>query len=225
MELHKYFNKLRDMSLFKNFSEEDFSLLFKEINYKITKYSKGSMVFFAKEPCDNLNIILDGRLQIQNTDASGKLLVVAEFKEGESIGETLIFGEPNTYPMNVISTTKVTMLYIPKKEVLYLCQHNHEFLEEFLKLLSGKTITLSRKLDQISLKTIRQSIVEFILKEYNKNNNMTIQLNMTKKKWAETMGVQRPSLSRELLILKEEGLIDYDSKYIYIKDLEGLRGD
>ena len=46
---------------------------------------------------------------------------------------------------------------------------------------------------------------------------------MTKKKWAESLGVQRPSLQRELLRLKEEGLIDYDFKYIFIKDLEGLK--
>lgn len=36
------------------------------------------------------------------------------------------------------------------------------------------------------------------------------------------MGVQRPSLSRELFRMKEEGLIDYNYKYIYIKDLDAI---
>ena len=194
-------------------------------NYRIRKYTKDSIIFLAKEPCNDLNIILDGHLQIQHIGITGKLLIVTEFKAGQTIGETLIFGKPNLYPMSIVSTTEVTMLHIPKDEVLHLCQNNHEFLVAFLEFISGKSITLSKRLDQISLKTIRQRIIEFILIEYNKHHHMIVQLNMTKKKWAETMGVQRPSLSRELSILKSEGLIDFDYKYIYIKDLEGLVAD
>ena len=97
------------------------------------------------------------------------------------------------------------------------------FLKEFLTLLSLKSVTLSSKLNQISLKTIRQKICEFILIEYKKNGSLKIKLNMTKREWADRMGVQRPSLSRELLEMKKMGLIDYDFSYIYVKDLEGIR--
>ena len=223
MKLKNHFPVLRKISLFKSFTNEEFYILFDKINYKITKYSKDSLVFLENEPCNTLNIILDGHLQIEKTDDKGNILVVTDFKTGDLVGETLIFGEPNLYPMTTISTSEVTMLYIHKDAVLYLCQQSNEFLVEFLKLISGKAITLSRKLDQISLKTIRESIIEYILMEYSKNKSMIIPLNMTKKKWAESLGVQRPSLQRELLRLKEEGLIDYDFKYIFIKDLEGLK--
>lgn len=225
MKLKKYFYVLKKISLFRSFTDEEFYKIFDETNYKITKYSKDSLVFFEKEPCDTLNIILDGQLQIQKTDDTGNMLVVTDFSTGDLVGETLIFGEPNLYPLSIISITEVTILYIMKDAVLYLCQNNRDFLIGFLGMLSGKTITLSRKLDQISLKTIRESIIDFILMEYNKNKDMTIPLNMTKKKWADMMGVQRPSLSRELLRMKKEGLIDYNYKYIFIKNLEGLKED
>lgn len=224
MKLKEYYNTLNKISLFKSFSEEDFNLLFKNLNYKLTTYAKDSLVFIEKEKCTTLNIILEGNLRIQRIDSSGNLLVITDFKEGEIVGETLIFGEPNTYPMSVISTTKATVLFIPKEAVLYLCQHN-EFLVGFLKLLSGKSITLSSKINHMSLKTIRQRLCEFIIREYEKNKDMKIELTMTKKEWAERMGVQRPSLSRELLRMKEEGLIDYNYKYIFIKDLKGIRKD
>lgn len=60
--------------------------------------------------------------------------------------------------------------------------------------------------------------------DYKKNGTLKIKLNMTKREWADIMGVQRPSLSRELLEMKKMGLIDYDFSYIYVKDLEGIRG-
>ena len=47
-------------------------------------------------------------------------------------------------------------------------------------------------------------------------------MNMSKKEWADKLGVQRPSLSRELMNMKKDGLIDYDRKNIKILDLEEI---
>lgn len=45
---------------------------------------------------------------------------------------------------------------------------------------------------------------------------------MTKEKIAESLGITRPSLSRELINMKDEGLIDYSRNYIKILDLEEI---
>lgn len=47
-------------------------------------------------------------------------------------------------------------------------------------------------------------------------NNTTIKLSISKKELAKKFGIQRPSLFRELKKMKEEGLIDYNHKYIRI---------
>jgi Mn-dependent DtxR family transcriptional regulator len=46
---------------------------------------------------------------------------------------------------------------------------------------------------------------------------------MTKKEWADKLGVQRPSLSRELIKMKDECIIDYEKDIIFIKDLDLLQ--
>lgn len=222
MKLKEYLDVFKKIPLFNHFSEEDILALFKKNYYKMLSYKKESLIFMEGQECDTLNVILEGNLRIQKTDSLGKSLVIAEFKTGEIVGETLIFGQPNYYPMSGFSTVDTTMLYIPKDAVLYLCQHDDKFLVEFLKLISGKSITLSSKLDQISLTTIRQKICEFIILEYKKNNSMKIPLGMTKKEWADRMGVQRPSLSRELSKMKAENLIDYNHNDIYISNLEKI---
>ncbi len=222
MNLEDYIHILKSVSLFKNFTEDNFSSLFQNVDYTISRYAKDSMVFIAGEKCDTLNIILDGKIRIQKIDPFGKSLVITEFNACDIIGEALLFGEKTSYPMTGISTTNTVVLRISKEAILYLCQHNSTFLIEFLKFLSGKSITLSNKLDQISLKSIRQKICEFIIFEYRKGNKLKVKLNMSKKEWADKIGVQRPSLSRELIKMKNENLIDYDKHYIYIKDLEKI---
>lgn len=222
LRLENYYDVLKNINLFGGFSDEDFSKLFKNIDYEISTYSKDSMVFIESTECDTLNIILSGNIRIQKIDSFGKVLVVVDFKEGDIYGETLLFGQHNTYPMTGMSIMDTTVLFIPKDAVFYLCRNDDVFLKEFLALLSLKSITLSSKLKEISLKTIRQKICELILLDYNKNKSLKIKLNMTKKEWADIMGVQRPSLSRELVVMRNLGLIDYDYNYIYVKNLEEI---
>lgn len=223
MKLENYYNILKAINLFGNFSDEDFSKFFKNTNYWMSTYSKDSMVFIEGRECNSLNIILSGNIRIEKIDPFGKTLAIVDFKDGDIYGETLLFGKPNTYPMTGISTMDTTVLFIPKDVVFYLCKNDDVFLKEFITSLSLKSVTLSSKLKQISLKTIRQKICEFILLDYNKNKSLKIKLNMTKTEWADIIGVQRPSLSRELLMMKNLGLIDYDYKYIYVMNLEEIK--
>ena len=104
LKLEGYYGVLKKISLFGSFTEDDFSNLFKSIDYRISKYSKDSMVFIEGRECNTLNIILNGNIRIQKIDAFGNALVVVDFKEGDIYGETLLFGKPNTYPMTGIST-------------------------------------------------------------------------------------------------------------------------
>ena len=222
LRLEDYYDVLKNINLFRNFSERDFFKLFKNIDYEISVYPKDSMVFIESTECDTLNIILSGNVRIQKIDSSGKVLVVTDFKDRDIYGEALLFGQCNTYPMTGMSTMDTTVLFIPKDAVFYLCKNDDVFLKEFLALLSSKSVTLSSKLKWISLKTIRQKLCEFILIDYKKNKSLKIKLNMTKEELADIMGVQRPSLSRELMIMKNLRLIDYDYNYIYVKNLEEI---
>ena len=195
---------------------------FKNVEHKISKYNEGNIVFVENEVCTSFNLILKGAVQIQKISPSGNVLVVAEFKAGDSIGESLIFGSKNTFPMSGIAKLDTTILPESRETILYLCQKDIDILTKGLQFLSDTSLTLSEKLDQVTLKTIRQRICEFILDDYNKHGNLEIKLNMSKTEWADKMGVQRPSLARELRNLREEGLIDVDRNYIYVKDLEKI---
>jgi len=223
MDLKDYIHSLNNIPLFKNFTEEDLFLFFERFDYKLSYYGKEGIIFIENEKCLTFNIILDGKVEIQKIDSLGKILVITEFYPGDTLGENLLFGKSNRFPMSGIAKTKTTILSISKESVLHLCQKDKVFLAQFLGAISDKAITLSQKLKQVTLKTIRQRICQMLIKEYRASNSLQIQLNMKKKDWADKMGVQRPSLSRELIKMKEDGLIDYDRQYIYIRDLNGIK--
>ncbi|MCM8709667.1 Crp/Fnr family transcriptional regulator [Clostridium sp. SYSU_GA19001] len=222
MSIVNYFKAIKSSSLFKTFTEEDLISLFSKIPYKVEKYNKGDIILAEDDSCNTLNLILEGSLEVQKNDSTGKVLSIAEFGSGEIFGEMLIFADKNTAPINVIAKTKCTVLHINKASVISLCQNNSGFLLEYLRIISNKAMILNLKLKEVTLKTIRQKISEYILAQYNQQNSLKIKLNMTKKDWADKIGVQRPSLSRELIKMKEDEIIDYNKDIIIIKNLEAL---
>jgi len=86
-------------------------------------------------------------------------------------------------------------------------------------LMAGRSHCLRRF---YHARTVTECIIEFLLYEYHVQKSTTIKLNMTKKELAEKIGVQRPSLSRELNKMRKDGLIIYDPKQITITDVDLL---
>ncbi|MEG1002499.1 MAG: Crp/Fnr family transcriptional regulator [Clostridium sp.] len=216
-------NILKSCILFKNFNEDILKSLLENSYSSIRNYSKEETIFFQMDTCDNLSIVLNGTIEIQQNNENGNVLVVTSLVKGNMFGENLLFGDKNVYPMDVVSKDNSTVLHINKTLVTSLLQTNQDFLVAFLKLLSNKAMLLSKKLRQVTSKSLKSMICEFLLNEYKKQKSAKIELNMTKQALADTFGVQRPSLSRELMKMKSENIIDFDRKTITIVDFDEIK--
>lgn len=223
MNIKDYLDILKLTGLFDEFSAKELLNLFKTHNYIISKYNKGSIIHFESEKCNYWDIILKGQVFVQKIDEKGNVLTVAEFKIGDNIGGNLLFSKYPYYPMSVIAKSDAEILHIDKDFVLQLCQTSQDFLIQFLTCISDKTTILTSKIKSISMKSIKESIIEFLNYEYYSQKSKEIKLNMTKKELAERLGIQRTSLSRELNKMKKDGLIDYDAHSITICDFDIIR--
>jgi CRP/FNR family transcriptional regulator, dissimilatory nitrate respiration regulator len=223
MKLENYIDVICKSTLFQNLTKDEILCVLKFINYKISSYSKDDIIFQEDENCENLGLILEGNVEIQKIDSNGKVLAVAQFDKSDIFGELLIFSDHNRFPMTIVSKSNSTILHIAKDSVVKLCQSETSFLYAYLKLVSNKAFILNQKLKEVTLKTIRQQITEFIFMKSAEQDSDERQINMTKKEWADKIGVQRPSLSRELIKMKEEGLIDFERSTVTILDRHELK--
>lgn len=223
MNIRSYIDILHIHDFFRDFSKEELLSLFNDNNYKITQYKKNSIIHFESEKCLTLDIVLKGEIIIQRIDENGNILTITQFNIGDVIGGNLLFTDLNAYPMTIISKTDTVILHVQKDFILDLCQKNKNFLVEFIKCISEKTYILTSKIKSISLKSLRQSIIDFLNYEYYSQKSTKIKLNMSKKELAERFGAQRTSLSRELSKMRRDGLVDYNKDYIIIKDLKIIK--
>ncbi|HAT4288934.1 TPA: Crp/Fnr family transcriptional regulator [Clostridium perfringens] len=220
----KKLSNIKECRLFSHFSDQDIQELLSSGFASVKSYSKEDLLFSEGEYCDFLSVVIEGKIEIQKLDSNGNILVVATLNIGNVFGENLLFGDRNFYPMSVVAKENSQVLHIKKDYIYKLCSSNEAFLRELLRILSNKALNLSSKLKQVTMKSIREMICNYLLKKYNKEKSTTIKLEFSRKDWADKLGVQRPSLSRELMKMRDAGLIDFSKNIIEIKDLEGLKG-
>lgn len=211
---------LENTELFKDISMSTINHLFVQDSFNIKTYKKNSVIYFQNEKCVTFDIVLKGIVSVQSTDEKGNYISISDFTIGSELGGNLLFSNKNFYPMMVLAKTEVTLIHFKKDLVLRLCQSNTTFLSKFLHSLSDKTLILTDKIKTLSLKSIRQCIIDFLMYESYVQKSNVIKLEVTKKDLAEKFGVQRSSLSRELNKMRKEGLIEYDAYSITIINLE-----
>lgn len=211
---------LENTELFKDISMSTINHLFVQDSFNIKTYRKNSVIYFQNEKCVTFDIVLKGIVSVQSTDEKGNYISISDFTIGSELGGNLLFSHKNFYPMMVLAKTEVTLIHLKKDLVLSLCQSNTTFLSKFLHSLSDKTLILTNKIKTLSLKSIRQCIIDFLMYESYVQKSNVIKLEVTKKDLAEKFGVQRSSLSRELNKMRKEGLIEYDAYSITIINLE-----
>lgn len=215
-------DKLKELKLFSSFKEDYLSKVLSENTYKIENFSKGETIFNEGETCKSIHIILKGTVIIEKIDSSGRFFTVGEAIKGDMMGPNVLFSKNSIYPLSTKAKDEVSIFMIPKDFLLKLCQDNLPFLEEVFRITSSKAFMLTKRLDEVTVQTLRQNIARFLISQMKETNSNTIKLPFTKKEWAETLGVQRPSLQRELKNLENQSMIEVSRDIIHILDEESL---
>lgn len=193
-----------------------------EMNYIIKKYNKDEIIALEGDFCNSIGIVLEGIVEIKKYSTSGKSFSLKTLKTGDVFGEGLIFSDFNKYPSTVVAASNCFIFFLNKQDILTLCHIHSVFLNNFMKELSNRIVYLNRKINELSLNTLRDKIINFIYEEYKKQKSLEINMSTTKQQLAEKFNVQRPSLSRELIRLKDEGIIDFTKNKIVVLDINAI---
>lgn len=208
--------------LFKNLDASSLGLLLRTSPYQLETYQKGQTIAIEGDPCDRIGIMISGKVELQNICPSGKVMTLTQLEEGMVFGEAILFSSSHTYPITATASSKSEILFFRRPEVVGMLSHSPQLLENYLSLLSNRLFMLNGKLKNMSLETLRQKIADFLLKEYKKQKKSRLDMKMNRKEMAEHLSVQRPSLSREMSNMQDEGLIEFDKHSVTILDLESL---
>jgi CRP-like cAMP-binding protein len=216
------FRVLQTCVLFQDIpAEELFTLL--PYSLSLRKYAKSEVIAFEEDTCQAIGIVISGGVFVQRLYASGKTITIDTLGPGSNFGEVVIFSDQNSYPATLSAAEDTTLIFLSKEEVFRLCAVSPVFLRNFMALLSNKILMLNRKIKNLSYQSLRQKIIHLLWEEHRRQGQFTLHLSASRAEMAETLGVPRPSLSRELAAMKSEGLLDFDRQTITLIQPEQLK--
>jgi CRP-like cAMP-binding protein len=88
--------------------------------------------------------------------------------------------------------------------------------------MSERLVMLNQKIEILSLGTLRQRIAYSLLKEASRQRADRVTLPYNKRIWAEHLGTARPSLSREIGHMRDQGWISFEGNDFTILDRDAL---
>ena len=214
--MNPYLKLIENTTLLSTLPSDYIKLHLANGNFKVKTYTKNSIIHFEGDHCFKLEIVLTGKVVVARIDESGNLLTIAEFFQNDILGGNLMFSKNPYFPMTSTALEESVILEIEKNLLFTLLSESPVFLKAYLKFVADHTFILGDKIKHYVNKTIRECVLGFLDYESKHQNSNKVILNMTKQTLADKIGVQRTSLSRELSKMRNEGLIEYDSKSITI---------
>lgn len=196
------------------------------LNPRREEHEKNELVRRAGEPFSAVGLVLSGEVIITKETAAGNRMILEVLGPGGMFGEMAAFSGEPTWPATVIAQSPCTVLFLPPEKILGNCSKacaNHKrLIANMMKIISRKALTLNKKIEYLTVRSIRGKLSLYLLEQYKKAGSLTLTLPLKRDELADFLNVSRPSLSRELCNMRDEGMIEFYRSSLKIKDLSSL---
>ncbi len=223
----KYINLLGKVVLFKNISSHELSAMILCLNPSVKIYKRNEYITFEGDECKGIGIVLSGKAVVSKENATGNRVMLSVLGPGEIFGEIIAFSNQFTWPASVISQDECEIMFLPREKIIgqceKVCSWHRTLITNLLGITSQRALMLNKKVEYLTIKSIRGKISTFLLDLYKKTQNNNVMLNMNRNELADFLNVSRPSMSREMCRMRDEGIIDFHLSAIRIKDIEALK--
>jgi CRP-like cAMP-binding protein len=189
-------------------------------------FSAGELIFSEGEPCNGLHIIARGKVRIFKTSMNGREQVLAVNGPGDTVAELPVF-DGGPFPASTIAVEDAEIAFISRRDFHAFCIEHPEVALKVLSVVGGRLRRLVGIIEELSFTTIRQRLISVLVRLAQSDGKKTqagieFLLPSTHQELANQLGTVRELISRNLMRLQAEGLLDVDARHIVVKDLKGL---
>lgn len=225
--LQKHDDALLACSLFKEVKKDELRQMMACFNPVVKDYKKNDFLTLEGGKYNGLGILLKGKAAVTKENAAGKRIIMEIIEPGKIFGEMAAFSGKGVWPATVVAQEPCTAMFLPTEKLSGNCGNQCIFhrmlITNMLRIISGKALMLDRKVEYLAMKSLRQRISTMLLEEYKRTGHLRFILPMNRNEIADFLNVSRPSLSREMCKMRDEGIIDFHMASVHIKDLEALK--
>lgn len=200
-------------NLFFGVNEKALEDYLKNCGAREREISTGTYIFREGDEAKGLFILLDGVVEVEKNDFSGKRQMVNRFRKRDTVfGEVYLFLEDRPYDFACRAVKDSRLLFVPKKafdpkggDVA------RQLTANILTVLAKKAYFLNQKMVVLSAGSMQKKIARHLL--FVNPTGEDFQL-MSREALADYLAVPRPSLSRTLMQMHRDGYIDLNGRVV-----------
>ncbi len=219
---------LKNAPLFAGLNDHSFTGIIKCIQPNILSFKRGENLPLSSDGLAQMGIIIDGRVTYYYENAMGDRMLFYSAKQGDIVGALDFFTGERPFHITGVADRNCIIAYMRSSffHNHYICENrcgnHHIVIINFIRLLTQKNIYLYRRTFFLSMKNNRQKICAFLYEQLNLEGNTVFDLPLNRRELAEYLNIPRPSLSRELCILKGEGIIQFFKNTVRVLDVQKI---
>ncbi len=200
--------------LFDGIAPEDRKTMLDCTGYHIGTFRKGDIVAFEEENIKHIGILLSGAVDMVKEDLWGNKTMLVRMQKDELFGETFACGEDNLSVVTFMVSEDAKILFIPFDRVMHSCTmacvFHHRLIQNMVHIIANKNRDLMRKVEVVSKRSIREKLLTYLSIQAQAKKSRYFEIPLGRVELAEYLCVDRSALTRELVKMKDDGLIDYD---------------
>ena len=189
-------------------------------------FKTGELLFSEDDPCHGLHIIAGGKIRIFKTSVTVASRSWQSTRPASPLPSSRSSMEA-AYPASAMAIEDSEIAFISRHDFQAFCMEHPEVAIKLLAVVGGRLRRLVGIIEELSFTTIRQRLIALLLRLAETEGKQTpqgieFQLPVSHQELASQLGTVRELVSRNLMRLQAEGLLDVDARQIVVKDKAGL---
>lgn len=205
------FEAIKNNALFDGVGYNDFEKMLGCMEARTQDYKRDDIILLAGNPVNFVGVILSGGVQIIKEDMDGNVTIITELIKTELFAEAFVCAGVKISPVTVKASADCAILFINYKKIITTCSSACGFhtrlIENMLRLIAKKNLTLNQKLEILSKRSTREKLLMFFDTQRGMAKKFTIHYN--REEMAHYLCVDRSAMSNELCKMRDEGLIKF----------------
>lgn len=194
---------------------------------KLSTHPKNSFITVEGEPFTGIGVLLTGEAAVVKEHVTGTRSVLTLLERGAMFGEMIAFSARTAWPASVFAQSECSVVLLPPQKITGTCPRacdgHHQLVHNMLFIVSERALMLNRKVEYLTIKSMRTKIATYLLEQYKLQGKKTFILPLKRDDLADFLNVSRTAMSRELGRMRDEGLVDFYRSSIKIQDIEDLK--
>ena len=193
-------------------------------DFRIKQYAKRDVVLHKGGSGDGLLFLLSGQLQVVDVTEDGRAIGLRMLAAGDFFGEIAVISG-STRTASVVAMSEVLVAFLPTPTALYLFSHVPSVANMMLRHLAEKIQRDSEFRTLLSINNTTRRIYTFLVlfKKAQAGDPTVVENLPTHQDIANMINTSRETVTRALLTLAQQGIVQKDTHRLIILDPPALQ--